>query len=81
MTGPPRETSYKFPLMYKISCCLVGFYGISTIVGYLMANPFYTIISNCLPVLIERRTLRKKNITKKYSKVFNVFLNQKLLKS
>ena len=25
---------------------LVGFYGISIIVGYLMPNPFYTYISN-----------------------------------
>ena len=25
---------------------LVGFYGISTIVGYLMPNPFYTFILN-----------------------------------
>ncbi len=26
--------------------CLVGFYGISTIVGYLILNPFYTYILN-----------------------------------
>ena len=25
---------------------LVGFYGISTIVGYLMPNPLYTCVSN-----------------------------------
>ena len=29
-----------------ISFGLVGFYGISTIVGYLMPNPFYTYILN-----------------------------------
>ena len=29
-----------------IGFCLVGFYGISTIVGYLMLNPLYTYISN-----------------------------------
>ena len=26
--------------------CLIGFYGISTIVGYLMPNPLYTYILN-----------------------------------
>ena len=30
--------------MYRI--ILLGFYGISTIVGYLMPNPLYTYISN-----------------------------------
>ena len=29
-----------------LSFGLVGFYGISTIVGYLMPNPLYTIILN-----------------------------------
>ena len=36
--------------LYKTNSCfwrdLVGFYGISTIVGYLMPNPFYTYILN-----------------------------------
>ena len=30
----------------KIIIGLVGFYGISTIVGYLMSNPLYTCILN-----------------------------------
>ena len=29
-----------------IGFCLVGFYGISSIVGYLMSNPLYTYISD-----------------------------------
>ena len=32
---------------------MVGFYGISTIVGYLMPNPLYTYILNILFGLVE----------------------------
>ena len=31
-------------LQFGGTCSLVGFYGISTIVGYSMANPLYTYI-------------------------------------
>ena len=32
--------------MTDVYFCYVGFYGISTIEGYLMPNPLYTYVSN-----------------------------------
>ena len=39
-----KSSLYKY--IKYIRFCLFGFYGISTIVGYLMLNPFYTYILN-----------------------------------
>ena len=38
--------SYLYIYIKYIGFGLVGFYGISTIIGYLMPNPLYTYLSN-----------------------------------
>ena len=43
--------SFLYIYMKYIWFGLVGFYGISTIVGYLMPNPFYTYISNIYDIV------------------------------
>ena len=44
-TSPPL-TIKRAPVGKGLHVGLVGFYGISTIVGYLIPNPFYTYILN-----------------------------------
>ena len=50
-----RLFNAKSSLYIYIKCigfCLVGFYGISTIVGYLMPNPLYTYILNIYDLVL-----------------------------
>ena len=39
-------TNHIFNIYVETGFALVGFYGISTIVGYLMPNPLYTYVLN-----------------------------------
>ena len=43
--------SFLYIYIKYIGFGLIGFYGISTIVGYLMPNPFYTYILNILDLV------------------------------
>ena len=46
MNEKEKKEGSKFPLTFETGFGFVGFYGISTIVGYLMLNSLYTNMLN-----------------------------------